>query len=108
MKILMFGWEFPPHISGGLGTACLGITQSLLQENSDILFVVPKSFGDEPIDSKSIINASAVPLPITGAEKKIKINKPVVRTTQIKVQLPSCRINFCDVDAHKFGSSSFA
>jgi glycogen synthase len=85
----MFGWEFPPHISGGLGTACLGITQSLLQENSDILFVVPKSFGDEPIDSKSIINASAVPLPITGTEKKIKINKPVVRTTQIKVQLPS-------------------
>ena len=24
-RVLMFGWEFPPHISGGLGTACLGI-----------------------------------------------------------------------------------
>jgi hypothetical protein len=29
MKVLMFGWEFPPHISGGLGTACFGLTESL-------------------------------------------------------------------------------
>ncbi len=29
MKVLMFGWEFPPHISGGLGTACYGLTKSL-------------------------------------------------------------------------------
>ncbi len=29
MKVLMFGWEFPPYISGGLGTACYGITRSL-------------------------------------------------------------------------------
>ena len=27
MKILMFGWEFPPHISGGLGTACYGLVK---------------------------------------------------------------------------------
>jgi chloramphenicol O-acetyltransferase type A len=29
MKVLMFGWEFPPHISGGLGTACYGMTTDL-------------------------------------------------------------------------------
>ena len=29
MKVLMFGWEFPPHISGGLGTACYGLTKGL-------------------------------------------------------------------------------
>ena len=29
MKVLMFGWEFPPQITGGLGTACYGITKSL-------------------------------------------------------------------------------
>lgn len=29
MRILMFGWEFPPQISGGLGTACHGLTQAL-------------------------------------------------------------------------------
>ena len=36
MRVLMFGWEFPPQISGGLGTACHGITSSLLQQNVDV------------------------------------------------------------------------
>lgn len=48
MKVLMFGWEFPPHISGGLGTACFGITRGLSAIGDvEILFVVPKAFGDE-------------------------------------------------------------
>ena len=29
MRILMLGWEYPPHISGGLGTACQGLTEAL-------------------------------------------------------------------------------
>ena len=29
MRVLMLGWEFPPHISGGLGTACFGLTKAL-------------------------------------------------------------------------------
>jgi glycogen synthase len=33
MKVLMFGWEFPPHISGGLGTACFGLTKGLAKLN---------------------------------------------------------------------------
>ena len=41
-KVLMFGWEFPPHNSGGLGTACLGLTRALSKENVDVLFVLPK------------------------------------------------------------------
>ncbi len=47
MKVLMFGWEFPPHISGGLGTACYGLTKGLAKHNVDIDFVVPKAYGDE-------------------------------------------------------------
>lgn len=44
----MFGWEFPPHISGGLGTACYGITRGMASiPDLDVLFVVPKAFGDE-------------------------------------------------------------
>ncbi len=46
MKILMFGWEFPPHISGGLGTACFGITKSLTSLGTEVVFVVPKSNFD--------------------------------------------------------------
>lgn len=48
MKVLMFGWEFPPHISGGLGTACFGLTRGLIKhQDLDITFVMPKASGDE-------------------------------------------------------------
>ena len=29
MRVLMFGWEFPPFKSGGLGTACQGMATAL-------------------------------------------------------------------------------
>ncbi len=41
-RILMFGWEFPPHNSGGLGVACLGLTRSLKERGFEVLFVMPK------------------------------------------------------------------
>ncbi len=42
MRVLMFGWEFPPHISGGLGTACFGMTQALARRGAEIIFVLPR------------------------------------------------------------------
>jgi glycosyltransferase involved in cell wall biosynthesis len=61
MKVLMFGWEFPPHISGGLGTACYGLTKGLSKiQDVEILFVVPKSFGDEENSSVKLIGASEI------------------------------------------------
>lgn len=38
----MFGWEFPPFNSGGLGTACLGLTRGLSKCGVDVTFVLPK------------------------------------------------------------------
>jgi len=38
----MFGWEFPPHNSGGLGTACYGLTKALSGAKTKITFVLPK------------------------------------------------------------------
>lgn len=43
MKVLMFGWEFPPFSSGGLGTACLGLTKGLSALGVDVTFVIPKA-----------------------------------------------------------------
>lgn len=44
----MFGWEFPPNISGGLGTACYGIVKGLSEcQDVHITFVIPKSQGNE-------------------------------------------------------------
>ena len=40
-KVLMFGWEFPPYKSGGLGTACYGLTKALSQQGSKVTFVMP-------------------------------------------------------------------
>jgi len=44
MRVLMFGWEFPPHNSGGLGVACFGIAKALTEKNVHIAFVLPKKF----------------------------------------------------------------
>lgn len=61
MRVLMFGWEFPPHISGGLGTACYGLTKGLNQVGGvDVLFVVPKAYGDEDQSRLSLIDAGEV------------------------------------------------
>jgi glycosyltransferase involved in cell wall biosynthesis len=43
----MLGWEFPPYISGGLGTACYGLTKSLSHAGAEILFVLPRAVGSE-------------------------------------------------------------
>ncbi|NLH33803.1 MAG: glycogen/starch synthase, partial [Lentimicrobium sp.] len=60
MKVLMFGWEFPPHISGGLGTACYGLTKGLANHNVETIFVVPKAYGDEDQSAIRLVNASDI------------------------------------------------
>ncbi len=60
MRVLMFGWEFPPHIAGGLGTACYGMTKGLAHAGVDVLFVMPSASGDEDQSAVRIINASDV------------------------------------------------
>ena len=60
MRVLMFGWEFPPHIAGGLGTACEGIVKGLAHNGVETLFVMPSASGDEDQSATTIINASDV------------------------------------------------
>lgn len=66
MKILMFGWEFPPHISGGLGIACYGIVNELAKKNQQISFVLPLADYDAPSNSNiSLISCHAAAKKIT-------------------------------------------
>lgn len=59
----MFGWEFPPHILGGLGTASYGLTRGMaMQPDMDITFVIPKPWGDEDQSFLKIIGASNTPI----------------------------------------------
>ena len=52
MKVLMFGWEFPPYYSGGLGTACFGLTKGLSNQGVDVTFVMPQ--GPEDLTSSHV------------------------------------------------------
>jgi glycosyltransferase involved in cell wall biosynthesis len=59
----MFGWEFPPHISGGLGTASYGLTKGMSKlEDLEVIFVVPKAWGDEDQSGVRLIGANQVPV----------------------------------------------
>jgi glycogen(starch) synthase len=50
LRVLMLGWEFPPFITGGLGTACYGLTKALDRQGVDVTFVLPKTI---PADGAS-------------------------------------------------------
>jgi glycogen(starch) synthase len=80
MRVLMLGWEYPPFISGGLGTACRGLTEAMKQLHARILFVLPRSIespsqedtdGDvEPQDGAPVTArpSGATTLPASGLE----------------------------------------
>lgn len=64
----MFGWEFPPYKSGGLGTACYDLTKGLSRQGVDVTFVMP--FAPE--------NANADFVKLLGTNsfaKNVKIRK---------------------------------
>jgi len=59
----MFGWEFPPHISGGLGTASYGLTKGMATlDDLEVIFVVPKAWGDEDQSVVRLIGANRIPV----------------------------------------------
>lgn len=59
----MFGWEFPPHILGGLGTASYGLTKGMsLQDDLETTFCIPKLWGDEEQDFLKIIGMNNTPV----------------------------------------------
>jgi glycogen synthase len=83
MKVLMFGWEFPPHISGGLGTACYGLTKGLSNMGTEVLFVMPSASGDE--DERSpVLSGSISQTP----EENLNVITGLFRMTRIFLQIP--------------------
>lgn len=63
MRVLMFGWEYPPHVYGGLATANFGIAEGLKSQGDvDTLLCLPHPFGDEDRNAAHIIAMNAVPM----------------------------------------------
>jgi len=109
MKVLMFGWEFPPHISGGLGTACYGLTKGLSTiEDTELIFVVPKAYGDEKQNNLKLIAAGDVS--VTSRFKVLKELKKSLKYIEIESQLvpyvdPEEFWKMKDSSTEKFGDS---
>lgn len=63
MKVLMFGWEYPPHVYGGLATANFGISQGLhAQGDVETVLCLPRPFGDEDQTACRIVAMNCVPI----------------------------------------------
>jgi glycogen(starch) synthase len=63
MRILMFGWEFPPRMSGGLGTACYGITAALAGQGHRITLVLPQPQEADTAPFLHLLSATDFPVP---------------------------------------------
>jgi glycosyltransferase involved in cell wall biosynthesis len=80
----MFGWKFPPHISGGLGTASYGLTRGLSHiPGLQVLFVVPKAYGDEDESSIRLLGA----------------NKVVVKHRELELKYFKQKLDYIEVDS---------
>ncbi|MBI5912894.1 glycosyltransferase family 4 protein [Candidatus Azambacteria bacterium] len=58
MRVLMFGWELPPHNSGGLGVACYNLAKALCEKNAEVIFVLPQKYDNVSFDPFRVIFAS--------------------------------------------------
>lgn len=65
----MYGWEFPPHNSGGLGTACFGLAKELVREGVDLRFVLPRKYPVAHSGATVVFADDANPLTGEQAEK---------------------------------------
>jgi glycosyltransferase involved in cell wall biosynthesis len=110
MKVLMLGWEFPPHISGGLGTACFGLTQGLSQHGVEVLFVVPCARGDEDARFVKIVGANQVEIEevvqvpprravverveegVDVVETTIRVSREVIENAAVEMEAPESRV----------------
>ncbi len=80
MRVLMLGWEFPPHISGGLGTACYGMTKGLDEIGVDVCFVLPTAVPTSAASHVKLRGPNN--LPAESQEPVTQAQSPAPRTTE--------------------------
>ena len=71
VKILMFGWELPPHNSGGLGVACHHLAKALASEQAEVTFVLPRKIdvGRSDFKLRFASEGSSIPDPVVDGIK---------------------------------------
>ena len=68
----MLGWEFPPFISGGLGTACYGLTKALDQLGMKVTFVLPKMVESQYTTHVKLLTPNSKPLKAFYGNEELK------------------------------------
>jgi len=68
MRVLMYGWEFPPHNSGGLGIACYGLARAMASSGADVRFVLPRKYPVAASGAHMVFADESEPLSGTEAE----------------------------------------
>ena len=84
MKVFMLGWEFPPFISGGLGTACYGLTQAMDQLDIKVTFVLPKMVNGKYATHVKLLSPGS--LPATESSKTNELTNVTFRTINSPLQ----------------------
>ena len=89
MKVFMLGWEFPPFISGGLGTACYGLTKAMDQMGIHVTFVLPKSVQSQYATHVNLLNPTS-----KGTSSSYKIDELKEKHSDSKLIIgPGCAID---------------
>lgn len=78
----MFGWEFPPYVAGGLGTACYGLVKALVRRGFDITLILPKNVTTSKEDSLTILGADFFDFCVQTKVKETLIEN--IRTIEIE------------------------
>ncbi len=95
-KVLMIGWEYPPHHVGGLGVACQGMAHALTDTGMHVCFLLPKTlrlkeskvsmhFADNPPSSASTIETTPIHLEVMARE----LQNPYLNTIEYEKKLLS-------------------
>jgi len=71
MKVFMLGWEFPPFISGGLGTACYGLTKAMDQLGLEVAFCLPKIVESQYATHVNLLSPKSLTSPVVIKSKEL-------------------------------------
>src|SRR5438046_653892 len=74
MRVFMLGWEFPPFISGGLGTACYGLTKAMSGIGTDIMFVLPRPVST-PFSTHVRLVSPRPGSPLAGPQAEFRLDE---------------------------------
>jgi glycosyltransferase involved in cell wall biosynthesis len=74
MRVFMLGWEFPPFISGGLGTACYGLTKAMSGIGTDVIFVLPRPVST-PFSTHVRLVSPRAGSPLAGPSTEFRLDE---------------------------------